>query len=1820
MRKHLLTLVALTVFLLSISTNVKATHLMGGSLTYEYLGLNSTSGLFEYRITITIYRYCEAGSTLLPTSLDMGVYEDDPGNPTGDKLLVETGTIPLLTIQSIQPPNANDSCTFAPNVCVEEGVYQAVISVPANTTGYYFISDRCCRNNNIVNLDDPANDGQAYYAFAPPTNVVNNSPTFAAAPVPFICAMDTATILNQAYDLDGDLLVYNFVVPFNGISDGGNPVPIPPATYTWPVPLVTYAAGYSLANPFGAGGAAFISSSTGLATYYAPFQGFYVLAVEIQEFRNGVLIGVTRRDLQIIVIPCPINPAPVLSSGLQTSYVIDEGQTLCFTTSFLDTNGDSLYITHTGDIFNPLITVPTATFTDGSGAATATGDFCWTTDCSQGRTTPYQFSVNATDNGCPAKITNIVYTITVTNTLAPLAITGPDTLCLNAAGGVTYSIPSVTGATYDWFISGGIITGPTNGTSVDATFSSPGQAILGATNINGFGCTSDTTYKTVEIVPIPIAFAGPDVQFCSGGTANLGGSTSPGYTYSWSPSAALSDPTISNPTVTIINGGSTPITTTYVVTTTLSGCSNTDTVVVTTVPNPGAVAGPDVSICSGETISIGSATIAGLNYTWTPSTGLSNSGISDPTVTLTNVLTVPVTHWYYLTVQNGFGCSSFDSMSVQVNPIPVAVAGADIIFCDGNTGSLGGASTAGYTYSWSPATGLSSGAASNPTVTLSNSLSVNDTINYILTTTQGPCSSTDTVQVIVKPSPLSNAGTNQLFCGSGTLQLGTATTPGYSYSWTPSGGLNDTTISDPTLTISNSGTTPDTLLFIVTTTLNGCTSSDSILVISSPAPIAGAGPDAIICSGETTTIGTTGVAGYNYSWTPITGLSNSGVAIPTVTLTNTTLVEDTVTYILTVDAYGCIATDTVTIIVRPLPVSEAGTNAVLCGGDTLTLGTATTPGYSYSWNPATLLSSTIISNPVAIYPNTTGAPITYNYTVTTTWNGCETSDSVTVTVNPQPIVAAAASPISICLGENATLTGSGATNYSWALLTAPQTSIGTDSIFTVTPTGTTTYILTGTNSFSCSNQDTVTVTVNPLPVVQITAPSQSICDGDTILLTANGATTYSWSQSGGGVIGTGSSILVNPTVNTTYYVTGTDGNTCTATDSITITVNPAATLSSAGGTLSVCPGVTGVTYWVNNFNPNSTYNWILTNGTIVTGQGGDTITVDWSSVAGTGTVTVVEVTDLGCSSEPITLTVSINVILTPVAPTGPTVFCANTAQGISYTTLNTPGSTYSWIAQGGTVVSGDGTSSIIVDWTTAGPATVYLYYNESSTTSTNVCFGTSDTLEITINPVPVTSAITGPVSICVTDTGSFSVINTSTSTYAWTISGGTILSGNGTNTVTANWSGSGTATLNVQETNSFGCIGNVVSIPITVNALPAANAGTDVGVCIGQGVQLSASGGVGYSWSPSTGLNNVGIFNPVASPVTSTSYVVLVTDNNGCMNTDTILVTVNPLPIITMIGNSAICIGGSIQFNATGGTSYSWSPAGNLSNPLIPDPVANPTVTTVYTVTVTNSNGCVDSSSMTLTVNPLPVAVTSADTIICDGSSTTLIASGGVSYSWSPSGSLNNPNIYNPVATPNGPTIYTVTVTDVNGCTDDEDLTVSINPQPIAQFVIDPTVLQANCNGAEVTLLNTSIDALNYSWLFPDGTTSTDENVTHMFQINADNFITLTAFNNFCVDDTTVNYNSILASNILKNMPNVFTPNGDGKNDCYDLGVLVNFHDCSSVTIYDRWGEVIFTNGDGKDCWNGKKNNTGEDFTSGTYFLTVVIAGEKLKATITLLR
>ena len=179
---------------------------------------------------------------------------------------------------------------------------------------------------------------------------------------------------------------------------------------------------------------------------------------------------------------------------------------------------------------------------------------------------------------------------------------------------------------------------------------------------------------------------------------------------------------------------------------------------------------------------------------------------------------------------------------------------------------------------------------------------------------------------------------------------------------------------------------------------------------------------------------------------------------------------------------------------------------------------------------------------------------------------------------------------------------------------------------------------------------------------------------------------------------------------------------------------------------------------------------------------------------------------------------------------------------------------------------------------------------------------------------------------------------------------------------------------------------------------------------------------------------------------------------------DSVKITVDKPAIITK-SNQAICIGKSTQLNTTGGISYIWTPGTGLSGTTIPNPIASPTVTTEYYVTGTNANNCIGKDTVLVTVNPLPSIVASKSSDIgCSSDKSTLSATGGVTYSWTPAASLSNPLIANPVASPADTTKYIVTGTDINGCVNKDSVTVNVSTIGKSLYLM-PTAFTPNGDG-----------------------------------------------------------------------------------------------------------------------------------------------------------
>lgn len=257
---------------------------------YDCLGNN------DYRITIKLYRDCNSTGADFDALMKVGIFES---SGSGSQQV----NISFPGSQNI-PINFSNPCLAPPgDVCVEMAEYSTTVNLPPIAGGYDIVYQRCCRGPNIVNLDQPDQEGITLTAHIPGTggDPCNSSPRFNDFPPLIICAGETLTFDHSATDPDGDQLQYSFTTPYTGgtISD---PAPNPSAP---PFTPVVWGGGFNANNPLGNGSVSTINGN-GQLEVNPQSTGIYTVAVEVEEYRNGNLIGVTKRDFQFLVVNCVI--------------------------------------------------------------------------------------------------------------------------------------------------------------------------------------------------------------------------------------------------------------------------------------------------------------------------------------------------------------------------------------------------------------------------------------------------------------------------------------------------------------------------------------------------------------------------------------------------------------------------------------------------------------------------------------------------------------------------------------------------------------------------------------------------------------------------------------------------------------------------------------------------------------------------------------------------------------------------------------------------------------------------------------------------------------------------------------------------------------------------------------------------------------------------------------------------------------------------------------------------------------------------------------------------------------------------------------------------------------------------------------------------------------------------------------------------------------------------------------------------------------------------------------------------------------------------
>jgi gliding motility-associated-like protein len=626
---------------------------------------------------------------------------------------------------------------------------------------------------------------------------------------------------------------------------------------------------------------------------------------------------------------------------------------------------------------------------------------------------PKWVTVTTVDRGCQS----------ATESLLIMVRPDPDALW-GALGGVqcfdgnSYHFVAQAGngptATYHWTFQDGLPNASTDTLPI-VSFSSPGPKVVTLT-VTAFGCTSIHT-DTIMVFPEPLVAVGADTSFCEGeGGVELLAIATAGtapYYYTWTcpglcgiDSIHDNDPNV-NPSQS---------TTYYVQVTDANGCTSPwDSVDVTIHPKPSVHAGPDLRLCGlNAPCQILTPSVSGVgpfSFAWIPSIGLNDASLFNPCAR-------PDTTTIYVLVATELstGCSSAyntldtaSSVTVHVNPVPLADAGPDRHICHADTTQLQGiGSGAGpaYQYQWTPSTGLSSPTVASPIAAPTH------TTDYTLVVYSNGCPSVaDTVRIDVHTMPTVDAGWDREIClGESTLLDATASgdsTTQYSFAWSTAMGLDDPFIEDPVATPPRSIT-----YFVIATTTWGCSSAmDSVTVSLRPTPIADAGRDTTICYGEpaflqgsyyygpTDTV--TNSSQIYYAWTPhAPGMSDSTLAAPIIYPTASGMYHLQVRYNI------CQTYDSVLVIVVPdLRAGVAADTATICAGDSLRLQALGGFGNaSYVWAPPTGLSDPFSPHPTAFPSDTT------HYTLIVSESGCQDTIGYELAVIPSPEVEFLHSP------------------------------------------------------------------------------------------------------------------------------------------------------------------------------------------------------------------------------------------------------------------------------------------------------------------------------------------------------------------------------------------------------------------------------------------------------------------------------------------------------------------------------------------------------------------------------------------------------------------------------------------------------------------------------------------------------------------------------------------------------------------------------------------------------------------------------------------
>ncbi len=978
--------------------------------------------------------------------------------------------------------------------------------------------------------------------------------------------------------------------------------------------------------------------------------------------------------------------------------------------------------------------------------------------------------------------------------------------------------------------------------------------------------------------------------------------------------------------------------------------------------------------------------------------------------------------------------------TVVLRPRPTVSAGAPQLICEGSVASLSASTinlTSPITYSWTGPGSFSCDTCQNTSL---SGLAAGGPYSIQVSVIDSFACTADTMVVItVNPKPVVDAGPDVQVCRYDSTVLNAlvlAGSPPFTYSWSPSGGLNNSTIPNPTAVIS----APASYCVEISDSI-GCVSDPDCLDLTLfPLPVISAAVP-VLCASQTPlqntfTVNGAGI-GSDYSWSlsqhySLITTANADSSSITVTFPSGIAASYSFTVVVIDGITGCQDTvQTVFSVTGGLNMSITGPSSA-CRGDMVSLTASGASSYNWTANPAYAFA-----DPTQAVQNVSPL-VTTIFTVTGLSGSCNQTITDTLIISPKPV--ASAQPLTPQCGcATISLDGSGSTAgmiYHWSsagggvisdTLSATTTaSACTDDIFT---------LLVIDTASGCFEDTSIVLDSRPRPDANVAVNPGIICNGSVTLINLDGSgsntdpgTTYFWSSGNPSVVIDDTAIILTTATvitSTTFYLTVTDSLGCDSTASAVVQVYPLPAFFASNSFLCTSDPVLESTLEIIGAASGSTYDWISIPACVAPNSSTfDSQTFDFSSCPiGVYTFTVVVTNSITSCVDTLNQTVQvINGVNLMVS--SDTVIC----EGGTLTLTAAGANSYLWS-------TGDTMSFISLPALTAA-ASPYTFTVSGSAGS---CSDT-DTISVIVNPVPLTSSISGPSAVCAGDTSITYSVTPPAGNYTWLVQGGTITSGQNTNSITVNWDSSGTGLITVADTNGFGCPGNTQNITISISSLPDSSTtilGPD-SVCEFSNALyfVVANAGSNYTWSVNGGIitgpaiaDNIQVNWSVSGIGTISVYETNALGCAGPVITRNFVINPRPLPP-PVNGDQLVCDSSqSIYYTNPGpGSTIDWIVNGGS---IVSTSANMDTITVFWTNTgigsiravEINSYGCPgDTTDIQVNVNIKPQAFVQPDSAaICQNSSFAITgAATGTGIRWlsSGSGTFSDTSIASPVYYP----------------------------------------------------------------------------------------------------------------------------------------------------------------------------------------------------------